>query len=117
MILTIPCIPQIPVQTIVETESGLEYRQKVNDKQDLNLTSIIPNPTNNSMIISTNIKSKFITSVSILSLDGRELMKSSFRGIHSTENINVSQLNPGIYMVKIETNSGLNPELIKLIKE
>jgi len=104
---------------IVETASGLEYREKAEDEKELNLhlTTLVPNPTNNSVIISTNIKSKFISSVSILSLDGRELMKSSFKGIHSTENIDVSQLNPGIFIIKLETNSGLNPELIKLIKE
>lgn len=103
----------------METASGLEYREKAEDKKELNhhLTTLVPNPTNNSVVISTNIKSKFINSVSILSLDGRELMKSSFRGVKSTEVIDVSLLNPGIYIVKIETNSGLNTELIKLIKE
>lgn len=67
--------------------------------------SVYPNPANNIVNISNN-ENILINKVSIVDINGRIVKSSIFGGVASTQ-INISELNSGVYFMNIDTNEGL----------
>jgi len=79
-----------------------------NNEEYLDNISLYPNPVTNKLIIDS--KNHFIKSVSIYSILGEKIMTSN-----SIKVINLRGLQAGTYIVKIETEKGINTRtLIKL---
>ncbi|MEO9501386.1 MAG: T9SS type A sorting domain-containing protein [Nonlabens ulvanivorans] len=85
------------VTTLVQTLSG-------NDEEPLGI-SIYPNPVKETLVLKTD---KEIDSISIYNLQGQELIKTN------SKNINVNNLNSGIYLITIHSNS--QSQSLKFIK-
>ncbi len=81
----------------------------VDDNQEVAQIDMYPNPSNH-LINFTNISKK--SNVSIIDVNGKLILKTT---INATSNsINISQLNNGIYFVRIETEKGiLTKKLVK----
>lgn len=67
--------------------------------------SVYPNPSNHVVTIS-NKESIQIKKVAISDIHGRTVKSLSFQGVTETE-INVSDLNVGVYFMSIDTNEGI----------
>lgn len=74
--------------------------------------SVYPNPANNEITIS-NAENILLDNASITDINGRIVKKFKLTGI-SEEKINISELNNGIYFLKVETSEGsLTKKIIK----
>lgn len=67
--------------------------------------SVYPNPTNDLVTVSNN-GSIQINKVSILDINGRTVKSLNYNGVTETQ-INVAELNAGIYFMNIDTNEGI----------
>ena len=68
--------------------------------------TIYPNPATNKITISTNRKLPGETTISIINISGQQLMQARFQNQTKFE-MDVSTLSKGIYLVKIQTNTGI----------
>ena len=68
----------------------------------LNLVSIFPNPTKNILYIRNETRES-ITSVDIISITGQQI--KSFRGGSDISSVDISDLPPGLYLIKLYTNN------------
>ncbi|MDG4715421.1 BspA family leucine-rich repeat surface protein [Winogradskyella marincola] len=96
-----PIITNMVSTTVVENLGIDEYES--------NLVSIYPNPFNN--VIYLNSKNGIeVNVIEIIDLQGKVLIKSS----NETDKIKTDQLSSGVYILSLETNSGiLNSRIIK----
>ncbi len=90
-----PGLTRIYKRNLSATAAGIE-----NNKKLINF-SLAPNPAA-SFVMIEGLDSKYISGISIFSIDGK-LMKTIQQ---SQLNIDIADLNAGIYIVKIETNNG-----------
>jgi type IX secretion system substrate protein len=74
--------------------------------------SVYPNPTNDVVTISNNGNIQ-INKVVITDINGRTVKTNNFSGVSETQ-INVSDLNSGVYFMNIDTNEGIATK--KLVK-
>ncbi|CAM3620648.1 hypothetical protein FSS13T_17890 [Flavobacterium saliperosum S13] len=74
--------------------------------------SVYPNPANNLVTVSNN-GSIQINKVSISDINGRTVKSLNYNGVTETQ-INVSELNAGVYFMNIDTNEGVATK--KIIK-
>lgn len=98
----------LPIITnAVETE--IVDQLNVNEFNLNTLISIYPNPTND--ILNIKVKDDLIVEeVKLINLLGRELLSSK----HNLENINLSNLSSGVYLIKLKTNLGtIQSKIIK----
>ncbi|NHN26819.1 T9SS type A sorting domain-containing protein [Flavobacterium jejuense] len=79
---------------------------------DAKFFKVYPNPVNNMVSISSGSKVTFDT-ISITDINGRIVKSFTYNAVTET-NINVSDLNSGIYFLKIKTSEGiLDKKIIK----
>ena len=98
----------LPIITnAVETE--IVDQLNVNKFSFNNLVSIYPNPVND--IVNIKVKDNLVVEeVILINLQGRELLSIK----HSLENINLSDLSSGVYLIKLKTNLGtIQSKIIK----
>lgn len=67
--------------------------------------SVYPNPTNNIVNVS-NTGNIQINKVAIMDINGRTVKSLNFNGVTETQ-VNVSELNSGVYFMSIDTNEGI----------
>jgi len=85
------------------------------DNSSSNL-QIIPNPTKNSILIKLNDESDRIKSVRVYNITGQRVLEKSFHGKRIQENLNVSSLKNGVYILTVTTKDGKTMKG-KVIKE
>nr|WP_319397985.1 S8 family serine peptidase [uncultured Carboxylicivirga sp.] len=91
----------------------VEHRVGIDDVEQ-NAIRLYPNPADKEVRLSFDLSGETPTRCDILNTTG-ELVKSfSIKGTNSTEVLNVSDLNPGLYMLKVHTTSATYVK--KLIK-
>ena len=80
-----------------------------------NILNIYPNPVTDYAIISLSIEKPQEISISVLSLEGKEVMAKEYFNTHGNENylIPFSSIRPGIYFVKIQGTE--MPDIIRKI--
>jgi len=66
--------------------------------------SVYPNPANNLVTVSNNGNIQ-INKVSITDINGRTVKSTNYNGVTETQ-VNISELNAGIYFMNIDTNEG-----------
>jgi Secretion system C-terminal sorting domain len=97
-------IPQAGLnnQTVIQIEDyfGLLLSTKNNDL--INKIQIFPNPVNDILNIKTDNNQK-INALILSDINGREIINQTL----NTENINVSELQKGIYFLKIDSDNGI----------
>ena len=76
--------------------------------------SVYPNPSIQNLIIALNATNK-IQSIEITNVIGQIVFYNKKENISSTENIDISQLQKGIYFVKVVTAGGIG--IKKILKE
>jgi hypothetical protein len=69
---------------------------------------IIPNPTKNSILIKLNDESERIKSVRVYNITGQRVLEKSFHGKRIQENLNVSSLKNGTFIINVKTRNGRN---------
>jgi len=80
---------------------------------DKGYCKIYPNPTHNQLTLNTELQ---IENIEITDITGKSILKSSLRGETTKQfvNINISNLENGLYLIKIKTINGyLVKQLIK----
>lgn len=87
-----------------------EVKKTEDEKLVSNFLSVYPNPVTDVLNIRNTSENTIIEEVSLLTLDG----KLVYRKKSTTSIIDVSFLNEGIYIVKIQTNNSLSS--YKIIK-
>jgi hypothetical protein len=75
------------------------------DNSSSNL-QIIPNPTKNSILIKLNDESDRIKSVRVYNITGQRVLEKSFHGKRIQENLTVSSLKNGVYILTVTTKEG-----------
>ena len=98
----------LPIITnAVETE--IVDQLNINEFNLNNLISIYPNPTND--VLNIKVKDDLIVEeVKLINLQGRELLSIK----QNLENINLSGLSSGVYLIKLKTNLGtIQSKIIK----
>ena len=75
------------------------------DNSSSNL-QIIPNPTKNSILIKLNDESDRIKTVRVYNITGQRVLEKSFHGKRIQENLNVSSLKNGVYILTVTTKEG-----------
>ena len=91
--------------TILKTSDGGVVSVPEN-RSRMSAFTIYPNPANNKITITNNIESSEETSVTIFNINGEKLVQSKFRNQNDIE-INVSTLAKGIYIIRIQSGSGI----------
>lgn len=77
-----------------------------------NKFSMFPNPANNIVTIS-NTENILVNTVNITDVNGRIVLANNYNGVNAAE-LNVSELNAGIYFININTSEGsVTKKLIK----
>jgi len=84
--------------------------------EDFNTTSfkLYPNPAVNSTIIVQTINDESLQNIEIFDMLGRTINKINFEGNTQYTSVNVSNLNAGLYIVKIETNTGIGTQKLMI---
>ena len=77
------------------------------DNSSSNL-QIIPNPTKNSILIKLNDESDRIKSARVYNITGQRVLEKSFHGKRIQENLNVSSLKNGTFIINVKTRNGRN---------
>jgi hypothetical protein len=70
---------------------------------DQNLISVFPNPVSDVVSISSNLNA--MNSVSVIDINGRVIKNVEYNGVSNLE-INISDLNSGVYFLNIATENG-----------
>ncbi len=83
----------------------------VNTSAVTNSISATPNPATNNL----NVAGKNIANVSVFDLLGKQVMNNNFNTLNEV-NLNVSELNRGIYMLKVTNDLG-NTTTLKVVKQ
>ncbi len=95
----------------LQIESIMSYTLLANESQDISEFVFYPNPVNDIMKI--KLPNTDYSEVKIYNLLGEEIRSYSFS--ERTNNINLSELNSGVYMAKIKTgNKTVTKKIIKL---
>ncbi|MDH7446958.1 spondin domain-containing protein [Aquimarina sp. 2201CG14-23] len=93
------------------------FTQKVLNVQDFDTENdkitVSPNPSNGNITIST-AKSSIIKEIEIYNVLGKQVRKYDFKQSNSNINLNLTNLNSGIYLVRLHTNLG-NTKTQKII--
>lgn len=89
--------------------TNLSIKTNILENNETNRISIYPNPTNEYVIINTNLK-KY--NISIIDITGKILIYKGFN--YGSIKLNVNDLKEGVYFINVTNQSG--NELIKLIK-
>ena len=76
--------------------------------------SIYPNPANDKITITFNSNLKQTEAISIFHINGQQVMQQNFQNQKLIE-MDISTLPKGIYLIKIQTNEGM--EVRKLVKQ
>jgi len=108
-----PDAEEIPDNGIDEDCDGEDLMTATIDINESDLFAVYPNPTNGILRLEnkTNVNSNYV----IYNIDGKEAVRGSI--INSIENIDISNLNSGVYILNItEKKSGdnYNTKIIKL---
>jgi uncharacterized repeat protein (TIGR03803 family) len=96
---------------VVDKDGRASYSQIITVSNKSNTVTVFPNPAKDFIhIVNAGTKS----TASLLTVDGR-IMQSNINLVQNLNTINIQQLVPGIYILKIETNSGT--EMHRFIKQ
>jgi photosystem II stability/assembly factor-like uncharacterized protein len=88
------------------TFSAINYDQTGIKNPKSGRMSIYPNPASSNITITSNRTMPGETRISIISLNGQQLIQSRFLNQNKFE-MDVNTLTKGIYLVKIQTNAGI----------
>lgn len=97
--------PAPSIQTIVVEGTG------VNQVEDVNKISVYPNPVRDFVTIKS--EGADLKSAAIFDMNGRQVMQERMDG--SQTELNLSDLNSGTYILRIETRAGI--ESVRIIKK
>ena len=67
---------------------------------------IIPNPAKNSILIRLNDEADRIKTVRIYNVTGQRMLERKFHGKRQQENLNISSLKNGVYIINVTTRQG-----------
>ncbi|WP_027392279.1 spondin domain-containing protein [Aquimarina latercula] len=90
------------IGTIVFTQKQLNVQDFNTQKDDI---TISPNPSDGNISIQTNHAST-LKEIEIYNVLGKQVRRYNFKQSNSNINLNLSNLNAGIYLVRLHTNSG-----------
>lgn len=105
-----PIAIDIPDNTIDENCDGVDALTSLIDEIQSNYI-ILPNPTTGNIVLYSPFDHKF--NVALLNLDGKTVQ--SFVNYTTNQNIDLSTIQAGVYILKIENNSH-RPVLKKIVK-
>ncbi|MBC8173767.1 MAG: T9SS type A sorting domain-containing protein [Chitinophagales bacterium] len=88
----------------------LDLATGITDINDLNTGIIYPNPAGNHILI-TSLKAELEYQLEIFNISGRKEME--FMNVQKLNVLDISRLNPGIYLVRI--NDGQNPAFNQIL--
>jgi len=92
--------------TILNTTDGGGFGVGIEQNIQSNSIEIYPNPANSRVTFSSNSNLPGENNISIFNSTGRQLLSKKFRNQNKIE-MDVSQLTKGIYLVKMQTNAGV----------
>jgi hypothetical protein len=75
--------------------------------------SVYPNPTKDSFVINTNDLG-LVNSISITDINGRVVKNLTLDGVSGSTNVDISDLNSGMYLITVKTDNGVGTS--KIIK-
>jgi hypothetical protein len=114
-------IPGVPPTPLTQNETFGGYRIIVEDdgsafieKLEKNALSLYPNPANAVLTLSNLTDFSAVTSVSIVSLDGKVMQHVDAAGLEALD-LNTAALSSGIYVVEVQHANGI--ERKRFIKE
>ena len=94
-------------------ETKISERQALQNEVDANAVSLYPNPAKDEVIIAKN-KAISLDAVAIYDVTGRLINTVDLKNMEQTETIDVSQLQSGIYFLRIHAeNATITKQLIK----
>lgn len=104
-----------------ETVAGLltENLVKVDEVEAINSLSLYPNPTTSNLNIAFELENNDYITVDVMNIVGQIVTSQDFGNLpagYTLKSINVSDLSSGIYLVNINTNSGVVTRKITVSK-
>jgi hypothetical protein len=102
------------IYTPVDTSLALGVKPTVLGKEGFN---VYPNPTKDQLLVSVNAGANQVSSFEIINIDGKVVMRDEtrFNGALQAKRVDVSSLAKGVYMVRMNTESGVQTQ--KFIKQ
>lgn len=102
------------IYTPVDTSLALGVNPTVLGKEGFN---VYPNPTKDQLLVSVNAGANQVSSFEIINIDGKVVMRDEtrFNGALQAKRVDVSSLAKGVYMVRMNTESGVQTQ--KFIKQ
>lgn len=92
------------IGTIVFNQKRLSTEDFTSEKENDKIT-IAPNPSNGNVSVLTS-KSSTIEEIQIYNVLGKQVRRYNFKQSNANINLDLTQLNSGIYLVRLLTNSG-----------
>lgn len=103
---TLPNSEGVFVSNGISVIAGFKVSTFGIQNDDLSDVNIYPNPANNQLTVSCSYEGDL--QISIRSIQGIEVLKSSLTSTHT--NLDISELNPGIYFVKVGNGKSFKVE-------